>query len=80
MLSKVIQRQIIKNNSAPICKQCVFYIPNKEPTYIRCMKYGEKNMVTGEINYEYAFHARASPHMCGPEGKSYHTDMSQQKK
>ena len=71
MLSKAIQRQIIKNNSAPLCKQCVYYSPNKEPNYIRCMKYGEKNLVTGEITYEYAFYSRGHNGQCGPQGKSY---------
>jgi hypothetical protein len=71
MLARVVKGQFIKNNTAPICKQCVFCIPNKVTEYIRCMKYGSKDLVTGEINYEYAAYSRASPTMCSQAGNSF---------
>ena len=76
MLSKILKKQVIRNGAAPVCKNCVYYIPNKERNYIRCMKYGNKDVVTGEVEFDYAFYARSKPDMCGLEGRSFQLESS----
>jgi hypothetical protein len=62
----------IKNFRLPVCKQCVYYLkndekddPNKISDYDKCMKYGEQNVVTGEIRFQYADFARKQELQCG---------------
>lgn len=72
----VTSEQIIKNVNLPICKNCKFYKP--DPTYYlsRCEKFGEKNIFTGKITYDYASLMRNSESDCGQEGKYFELEKN----
>ena len=68
----------IKNFRLPICKQCAYYLkqdekddPNKISDYDKCMKYGEQNVVTGEIRFQYADYVRKQELQCGMSAKHF---------
>jgi hypothetical protein len=68
----------IKYFSLPTCKDCVYYRSHEEKTdpfksgsQDKCLKYGEKNVVTGEINYQYADFVRKQDLQCGIAGKHF---------
>ena len=62
-------RQIIKNIDKFVCKDCIYF--NSESRMKRCMKFGEKNLLSGKIHYEYATIARETKELCGPNGLYY---------
>lgn len=47
-------------NTKPLCKDCKYFIPN----YKHCGKFGETNLITGEVSYEYARIARNNSGKC----------------
>jgi hypothetical protein len=64
----------IINGDLPSCSRCVHYrdflsifvpINNR---FSKCSKFGEKNIVTGRINYEYADNVRSDENKCGQSG------------
>lgn len=68
----------IKNFRLPVCKQCVYFKsqeekddPNKISDYNKCMKYGEQNLVTGEIRFQYADYVRKQELQCGATAKHF---------
>lgn len=73
----IISYKVI-NNDSPICKKCIHFIPvkflgcSKEEKiyYGKCKLYGNKNILSGKINYEFASIAREY-YSCGYEGKNY---------
>ena len=67
MFSIIPKNQIIKNLTKPICKECIFF---KSSNNI-CMKYGEKNIITGEITYNTANSCRTDDTKCGIYGNEY---------
>jgi hypothetical protein len=64
---------IIKNIKNPICEKCLHFrnfIPdgvNYEYSSGVCMKFGEKNMITGKIKYNYAIDCRNDVSKCGKD-------------
>jgi len=63
----------IKNLDKKSCVNCVCFIdvtcyPN---VYERCNKFGEKNIVTGKINYELASNCRSNKNLCGIDAKHF---------
>ena len=67
---------IIKNIDLPACKMCVFYRPDYfygdfASPFNKCEKFGEKNIVTDEIDYEFANSCRKNENQCGGEGKFF---------
>lgn len=59
---------IIKNNNLPICKNCIYFIQYKHQNQghlDRCAYFGEKNIISGEINYDFADHCRLDENRCG---------------
>ena len=67
---------IIKNFDIPSCKNCVFYRPyylygDFASQFNKCEKFGEKNIVTDEIDYEFANSCRKNENQCGGEGKFF---------
>jgi hypothetical protein len=65
--------KIIKNFHFPSCKNCVFYKPDPNTvnfisTLSKCEKFGEKNIVSDEITYDYADICRRDESKCGKEG------------
>ena len=65
--------KIIKNMHIPACRNCVFYKSDPSSiqfasTFNRCEKFGEKNIVTNEIRYDYADLCRTNESKCGQKG------------
>jgi hypothetical protein len=78
LLSKPERNVYIKHFSLPVCKDCVYHVsklgkndPFKSGDQNKCLKYGEKNVVTGEINYQYADIVRKQDLQCGLTGKHF---------
>jgi len=76
LLSTNLSGKIIKNIEVPSCKNCIFYQPSKHgidfsSTMGRCSKFGEKNIITDEIKYDYADKCREKESLCGKEGKYF---------
>jgi hypothetical protein len=68
--------KIINKSEYPLCKNCIYYKPTNYNTDFtsfsnKCTKFGEQNIVTGEINYNSADYIRNSQDKCGIEGKFY---------
>lgn len=57
-----------KVDSVKICKTCKFY----EPTRERCKLFGNMNVVTGELEYNFAAAERREQGECGPEAKYWY--------
>jgi hypothetical protein len=70
----------IRNKELPICSTCVQFIEhtnnypydpipcNKQG---RCKKFGEVNMITGAIEYDFANDCRFNENKCGKFGSEY---------
>jgi hypothetical protein len=65
--------QSIKNINIPSCKNCIYFEPSLyNSDYLsRCTKFGEKNIITDEINHDFANSCRKTDEKCGLEGKSF---------
>ena len=69
--------QIIKNIHLPSCKNCRFFKPYTSmgsefaSSSGKCVKFGEKNLFTDEITYDYASSCRISENKCGEYGKYF---------
>ena len=64
----------IRNKELPICSNCVHFIEytNNNPfDSYRCKKFGEMDVITGEIKYDLAAVCRLDDDMCGEEGDQY---------
>jgi hypothetical protein len=59
----VSKTQFIKNIKVPVCNDCYYYVASKLKIG-KCMKFGEKDIITGKINYENALHTRVTENMC----------------
>jgi len=72
MKEGTIIRQIIKNVDSFICKDCAYFRERKGSLVSgKCIKFGEKNIVTGIINYSYANEVRGNDDLCGKRGVYY---------
>lgn len=79
---KIFTRKFsIRNKELPICSNCIHFIeyknnypydeiPNNEK-YARCKKFGEVNLITGLINYDFADMCRSNNNKCGKFGSEY---------
>ena len=66
----------IKNSQAPICQKCMYYRPNVfSPSLSKCYQFGKKDLITGEITYEYADLSRMADDKCGLEGRNYYESI-----
>lgn len=71
----------IRNTELPICSKCVHFIEHTnnypydpipcDEQYGRCKKFGEMNLITGEINYDLARFCRLNVSKCGTLGSEY---------
>ena len=68
--------RIIKNINIPACRNCIHYQP--DPFYNdftsllnKCNKFGDKNIVTDKITYDFADQCRNDQSKCGKEGKHF---------
>jgi len=75
LFSSSSSEQIIKNGNVNPCVNCVFYKPSKFRKFVsefsKCEKFGEKDIITGVINYSYADSCRNKQEKCGIEGKYF---------
>ena len=67
---------IIRNTNLPSCKNCIYYKPDVygdefSSKYSKCEKFGEKNIITDEIKYDYVDDCRSCESKCGLEGKYF---------
>jgi hypothetical protein len=79
-LYKTFSTSFIRNKELPICSTCVHFI---EPTHNypydpipcdkqgRCKNFGEVNMITGTIEYDFANDCRLNDNKCGKMGLEY---------
>jgi hypothetical protein len=67
---KTLLRPIINNIDKVICKQCAYFREHRGRSGL-CTKFGEKNVITGEISYEYAYVSRANADLCRVRGLYY---------
>ena len=81
LLSMVPSNKIIKNINYPSCRNCIHYKPNSyysDFTSIlsKCEKFGEKNIITDEIKYNFADSCRDNESKCGKEGKYFEEEKN----
>jgi hypothetical protein len=68
--------KIIKNINIQSCRNCIHYKPIMSDNYftspfVKCHKFGEKDIVTDKITYNYADLCRNDESLCGKEGKYF---------
>ena len=78
---KNIKINTIKDINYPSCYNCVYYKPSFFSTdygssISKCEKIGEKNILTGEINYDYVTICRMNELKCGKEGKYFEEEKN----
>ena len=71
----------IRNTELPACLNCLYFIEHKnnypydpipsDKKFGRCKKFGEINLVTGLIEYDYATLCRDDINRCGKIGSEY---------
>jgi hypothetical protein len=72
-----LHNQHIANIQTPTCKDCVYFYPGTLPSHIQsslCLKYGEKDLITGDITYKPAYmhrHGFQQPPTCGRMGAGF---------
>ena len=78
MFSLVHSEKFIKNIHIPSCKTCIHYKPQSYTadysTLSRCKKFGEKNIISYEITYDYSDFCRKDETKCGNLAKFYEKD------
>ena len=70
----VNSEQIIKNINIPSCRNCIHYKPSYytsdfTASFNKCDKFGDKNIITNKISYDYADMCRSNEDKCGNKGK-----------
>ena len=73
LLQLMANNQIIKNINIPSCKNCIYFEPNSYDKDFtsglgKCLKFGEKNIITDVITYKYADLCRKDDTKCGEDG------------
>ena len=58
----------IMNSAAPVCRNCKFYKKNSIFDLDKCTKFGTKDVVQGNIVYDYADLCRKYDDKCGKNG------------
>jgi hypothetical protein len=62
----------IKNLDKKSCINCVRFIePSSSYLFARCNKFGEKNLVSGKLDYELASNCRKNEKKCGLDAKYF---------
>jgi len=75
----------IRNTQLPVCTNCLHFIEHtnnypydpipSDAQYGRCKKFGEINMVTGQIEYDLAIKCRLDVSRCGNDGSEYEDNI-----
>lgn len=61
----------IINNNLPPCSRCIHYKNSFNNRLGKCTKFGQKDIITGKINYEYALDIRSDENKCGLKGNLF---------
>jgi len=69
----------IKNIDVPACRNCIYYTPSWVYSDFtsdtnKCQKFGEKDIVTGEIIYDLANFCRKDETKCGKDAKYFEVE------
>ena len=68
----------IKNINVPACSECKFYKPSSYSEFYsdtaKCVKFGNKDIYTGDIHYDYVSECRLNKGKCGLEGKFFEAE------
>ena len=72
---------IIRNMNVPSCKNCIYFKPSiqsNDYTSIlsKCEKFGNKDIVTNEITYDFANSCRNDESLCGKQGKYFELEKN----
>ena len=69
------KKQFIINSKVPICKNCVYFKPYKNDEKIydlgKCTKFGKMDILSGIIEYNYAYNCRTNNDLCSFNGTYY---------
>jgi hypothetical protein len=72
MFHNIPRNQIIKNALVPICFDCIYFAKHRQNIDLSiCLKYGNKNIVTGEIKYDSPVLNRSNNKLCGYKGNNF---------
>ena len=68
--------KIITNIDLPACRNCIYYKPSMTSfdftsPFSKCVKFGEKDIISDKITYKYADSCRNDEQRCGHEGKYF---------
>jgi len=68
--------KFIENYEFPECKSCKYFEPRNTDMqfasqFSKCTKFGKKDKITGEIDYNYADLNRNDENKCGIKGRYY---------
>ena len=67
--------KFIKNLNVNSCRNCIHYKPSFfGPELSNCANFGDKDIITNKITYEYTDHCRDNEKKCGKEGKYFEKD------
>ena len=69
--SSIEKTQFIQNSNVPLCKNCVYFQKYKMPEFYdlgKCTKFGKMDIVSGEIEYQYAYTSRNNKDLCSFNG------------
>ena len=74
--NKIFRKQFIQNSDRPLCKNCFYFYLVSENNNLnykksKCLKYGIRDIVSGEVLYESAHNMRNLELKCGLTGKSF---------
>jgi len=77
----VNSEKIIKNINIPSCKKCIHYKPETynfdfTSKYNKCENFGEKDIITNKIKYDFAEICRSTESKCGNNGKYFEEEQN----
>jgi hypothetical protein len=65
----------IVGGGLPECRNCKHFMPHNSEAYkynlATCLLYGEKNVISGIVKFEYAEHVRNREEQCSKEGRNF---------
>lgn len=70
----VNSEKFIKNMNVNPCRKCIYFKEDSIISLSKCEKFGEKNIVSNEISYNYVDNCRDDDLKCGKEGKYFEED------
>ena len=70
-MNKIPLKQFIDNINSKVCAKCIYFLDINNKYY--CKKFGEKNVITGEIIYNTCSYQRSPRSDCGPYGRNFET-------